>query len=100
MQTTGNILLIRPSGFTFNSETAVSNVFQREAGKEPQESVLKKAREEFDRLSARLQEKGINIFVFEDTPLPQKPDALFPNNWVSFHPDGTVILYPLLAPNR
>lgn len=99
MQATNNILLIKPSNFGFNNETATSNSFQKKLtgnGK----SITELALAEFDTFVAGLQAKGVQVFVFDDSILPEKPDAVFPNNWISFHPDGTVILYPMHAPNR
>lgn len=99
MQTTNNIFLVRPSNFGFNAETAVSNAFQNEIN-ESQESIKQKVREEFDAFAAKLRSHGVHVTVFDDTISPVKPDAIFPNNWVSLHQDGTVILYPMCAPNR
>ena len=100
MQTTKNILLVRPSNFVFNTETADSNHFQNELTNVNATTIKQKVFEEFESFAATLKSKGVNVFVFNDTPLPQKPDAIFPNNWVTFHPDGTVILYPMFAKNR
>ena len=99
MQTTNNILLVRPSNFGFNIETAASNAFQQKAD-ENEETTKQKVINEFELFAAALQSKGVNIFFSDDTMYPEKPDAVFPNNWVSFHADGTVILYPMYAPNR
>lgn len=99
MQTTNNIFLVRPSNFIFNSETAGSNAFQNKLD-ENQETINQKVWDEFDEFAAKLKAKGVHVTVFEDTLLPQKPDAIFPNNWISIHPDGTLILYPMFAPNR
>ena len=90
--------MIRPVRFAFNAETAVNNAFQTE-GKD-QESVQDKALSEFDRFVSLLRENGVDVTVVEDTPEPHTPDAIFPNNWVSFHRDGTLVLYPMFAPNR
>ena len=99
MQATNNILLIRPSNFGFNNETAISNSFQKKVN--GNESKLKKlVLAEFDAFVSVLKTKGINVFVFEDTNFPEKPDAVFPNNWISFHAEGTVIIYPMHAHNR
>ena len=100
MQTTKNILMVRPSNFTFNSDTASSNSFQSTIDSLDEEEIKQKALSEFETLAATLKSKGVNVFVFDDTPNPIKPDAIFPNNWVTFHPDGTVILYPMFAFNR
>lgn len=99
-QSTSNILLVRPSNFIFNAETAISNSFQNHLTNHDVASVSKKALDEFENFAAMLQEKGITVFIINDTEFPQKPDAIFPNNWVSFHADGTIILYPMHAPNR
>ncbi|MFY9307965.1 MAG: arginine deiminase-related protein [Bacteroidia bacterium] len=96
MQATSNIFLVRPSTFAFNTETAASNAFQNPA----QYDVQRKALNEFDGMVNLLKAKGINVFVFDDTPFPSKPDAIFPNNWITLHADGTVVLYPMFAPNR
>ena len=99
MQSTNNILMIRPAAVGFDPETAESNEFQRETGMDA--SVLQERAEvEFDAAAETLREKGVNVFVIEDTVYPQKPSAVFPNNWVSFHEDGTVVLYPMFASSR
>lgn len=97
--TTNNILLIRPANFSFNSETAGSNVFQNEM-KYDFELIKNNVLNEFENFSETLNKNGINTFVFDDTETPIKPDAVFPNNWISFHNDGKVIIYPMLAENR
>ena len=89
-QSTNNILMIRPANFGYNEKTAGSNRFQQKKDFDEQ-TVLA----EFDAFAERLRERGVNVFVFNDTPDPQKRDAVFPNNWISFHPDGTVVLYPM-----
>lgn len=99
MQTTNNILLIRPANFGFNEETRASNVFQKELNDDPN-TIRQKALTEFDAVAAILNSHGVNVFVFDDTLSPAKTDAVFPNNWVSFHADGTVVLYPMLSANR
>lgn len=96
-QATSNVLLIRPANFVFNEQTAVSNAFQN---KTKEKNLQQKALDEFEFVVKKMQTEGVNVRVFDDTVLPQKPDAVFPNNWVSFHADGTVILYPMCAPNR
>ncbi len=100
MQPANTILIIRPANFRFNSETAQTNEFQKNTGKENDDLISQKALAEFDQFAEVLHSKGVNIRVFEDTEMPQKPDAIFPNNWVSFHADGTVVLYPMCAENR
>jgi hypothetical protein len=97
MQTTSNILMIRPVNFGFNAETAINNAFQS-AGEE--EDVQEKALREFDGLVSQLRQHHIDVLVVNDTPEPHTPDAIFPNNWISTHDDGQVFLYPMFAPNR
>jgi hypothetical protein len=99
MQGTNNILLVRPAQFSYNKETADSNTFQRQTDQRAGE-LRENAFREFDVFAETLREKGVNVTVIEDTAFPHKPDAVFPNNWITFHPDGTVILYPMFAPNR
>lgn len=98
-QLTHHILMIRPAQFRMNEQTAVNNYFQASAAMPP-EKVVKKAQEEFDAYVSILREKGVQVVVVQDTADPDTPDALFPNNWVSFHQDGTVALYPMFAENR
>jgi len=97
MQNTSHILMIRPVRFAFNMETAVNNAFQV-PGKT--EGVQEKAAQEFDGLVALLRQHGVSVLVIDDTPEPYTPDSIFPNNWVSFHLDGTLVLYPMFAENR
>lgn len=99
-QSVAAVLMVRPAHFAFNPETAASNSFQSApvAGSAPTLGV--QALREFDALAAQLQRAGVRVIVALDSVSPRKPDALFPNNWVSLHRDGTVVLYPMLAPNR
>lgn len=99
MQSTNSILLIRPFNFIFNAETATNNAFQNNI-EENAESISRKVIEEFKQFRESLIKKGIDVTTIDDTASPIKPDAVFPNNWVSFHADGTVILYPMFAINR
>lgn len=99
MQCASTIFLIRPASFIYNNETAGSNAFQNKTGLTDVDA-NRKAAEEFQAFADKLKSKGVNVLVFDDTAHPQKPDAVFPNNWVSLHADGTVVLYPLFAPNR
>ncbi len=92
--------MVRPASFSFNSETAQTNVFQRSPSAAEAAEAQRLAGHEFDALSRALQRAGVEVIVASDTPTPSKPDALYPNNWVSFHADGTVVLYPLLSANR
>lgn len=89
--------MIRPVNFGFNAETAVNNAFQV-AGQDA--AAQEKAEKEFDALVELLRGNGVDVTVVNDTPDPYTPDSIFPNNWVSFHQDGTIILYPMFATNR
>lgn len=92
------ILLVRPAAFGFNPETAASNAFQ----KQPLDSinVQEEALREFDQVTDTLAQKGISTIIVEDALLPVTTDAIFPNNWITTHEDGKVILYPMMAPSR
>jgi hypothetical protein len=92
--------MIRPVRFAFNEQTAGSNAFQDPAALQAAEDVQGKALAEFDALVDSLRSHGVDVTVVSDTPEPHTPDAIFPNNWVSFHDNGTVCLYPMFAPNR
>lgn len=100
IQTTDTLLMVRPARFGFNEETAANNAFQvNDAGRSPEE-IQAAAAAEFDEFVARLRAHGINVIAAEDSPEPYTPDAVFPNNWVSFHHDGSVITYPMFSPLR
>ena len=99
MQITNTILMIRPVNFRMNEQTAVNNYFQEEIDAKGT-SINAKAQEEFDAFVAVLKAKGVNVIVVDDTKDPDTPDSIFPNNWVSFHGNGTVGLYPMFAENR
>ncbi len=99
-QSTDQVLMIRPVRFAGNAQTAASNRFQNLAEQQAAEVVQAAACAEFDALVSQLTAAGVNVFVLDDTPEPHTPDSIFPNNWVSFHADGVVVLYPMLAPNR
>jgi hypothetical protein len=99
MQITDTILMIRPASFRKNEETAVNNYFQKSTEELHQETNAK-AQNEFDAFVEKLRKAGINIIVVEDLAEQDTPDALFPNNWVSFHQNGTAVLYPMFAVNR
>jgi hypothetical protein len=96
-QCAGAVLMVRPKAFGFNAETAATNRFQHAGGTG---DLAAQGRAEFDAFAAALRSEGVRVCVVEDTDDPRKPDALFPNNWVSFHADGTVVLYPMQAVNR
>ncbi len=91
------VLMIRPARFGANPETAASNRFQQ--GGTSQDAPLA-ARCEFEGLVLQLSNAGVAVHVADDSPQPVKPDACFPNNWISFHEDGSVVLYPLMAASR
>ncbi len=93
------VLMIRPARFESNPDTAESNRFQGKSGASPGEQHAA-ALDEFEELAVALEGCGIKVLRFDDTPEPHTPDAIFPNNWVSFHGDGTVVLYPMEAPSR
>lgn len=99
MQTTNTILMIRPVNFRKNEQTAVNNYFQEDIDLK-NEAINLLAQEEFDAFVAILRAKGVRVVVVEDTKEPDTPDSIFPNNWISFHEDGTVGLYPMFAENR
>ena len=97
MQNTDTVLMIEPIAFGYNAETAENNYFQVEqAGADIQEKALS----EFNAFVDQLRSKGINVITVKDTLDPHTPDSIFPNNWVSFHNDGNVVLYPMFASNR
>jgi len=97
-QSASRLLMIRPAGFSFNEQTAGSNEFQRMEG--AQEDIGKIALEEFDQMTALLRTAGVDLTIVEDTADPATPDAIFSNNWVSFHQSGKIVLYPMMAENR
>ncbi len=98
-QLASSVLMIRPTRFQSNPQTADSNAFQTEPDASPAEQ-QRAALTEFEGLVSVLRDAGIDVVVFDDTPGPHTPDSVFPNNWVSFHADGTVVLYPMEAENR
>jgi hypothetical protein len=96
-QTTSHLLMIKPVAFDFNAETAVNNAFQQTGGNANAQG---RAEVEFDGFVETLTAAGVDVTVVRDTPVPHTPDSIFPNNWISFHQDGTLILYPMYATNR
>ncbi len=99
-QLTNHIMMIRPSHFGYNEQTAKDNFFQSgDTGLAPKE-IAHAAQKEFDSMVDTLTKVGVDIIVIQDTENPVKPDAVFPNNWISFHSGGIVITYPMFAPNR
>lgn len=99
MQTTSHLLMIRPVNFSFNAETAVNNAFQV-ASSDESDSAQAKALAEFEGFVSVLLDNGVDVTVINDTPDPYTPDSIFPNNWISFHEDGLICLYPMFAVNR
>jgi hypothetical protein len=99
-QTTNSILMIRPVSFRMNEQTAVNNYYQKVIDGLSTETVNAKAQLEFDAFVKKLQAVGVNVIVVDDTLNPDTPDSIFPNNWISFHENGDVVLYPMFAENR
>ena len=97
MQTAKTVLMVEPIAFGYNSQTAENNYFQVE---QKDADIQEKALSEFNRFVEKLRNKGIEVITIKDTLSPHSPDSIFPNNWVSFHENGTVVLYPMFAPNR
>lgn len=91
------VLMIRPAAFGYNEQTAESNRFQQPLASQ---STAQRARVEFERLESALIDAGVQVCALDDTAEPVKPDAVFPNNWVSFHRSGRIVLYPMQAANR
>lgn len=89
-------MMVRPSRFGFHAEAAESNAFASAAARED----LGAALQEFDGVVAALDRAGVEVLVLDDSPDPAKPDAVFPNNWVSFHADGTMVTYPMATAAR
>lgn len=98
-QAPSSVLMVRPSSFGFNPQTAGTNAFQINQSASAAE-VSQKALEEFDQMVDILRANDVEVVVVQDSPDPLKPDAIFPNNWISFHADGSVVLYPMMAENR
>ncbi|MCK6695682.1 MAG: arginine deiminase-related protein [Thermoanaerobaculia bacterium] len=99
-QTTRHILMVRPANFGFNEETAASNAFQSRDGRLQPEEIRKNAIREFDAFVERLRAAGVHVIVAADSVKPAKPDAVFPNNWATFHQEGFIVTYPMFAPVR
>lgn len=99
-QAPSSIFMVNPNHFGYNDQTAETNTFQTEVSAKLESEVEAKAKSEFETFISTISEHGIEVFVF-DPPIDQVcPDAIFPNNWITFHEDGKVILYPMLAENR
>ena len=99
-QTTNTILMIRPVNFRMNEETAVNNYYQESIDGVLPETINTKAQKEFDGYVEKLKNIGVNVIVVNDRKETDTPDSIFPNNWVSFHENGDVGLYPMFAENR
>lgn len=99
MQITNSILMVRPVNFRMNEQTAVNNFFQEDLDLRNSE-INRKAQEEFDTFVTALREAGVDVIVVEDRRETDTPDSVFPNNWVSFHENATVVTYPMFAENR
>ncbi len=91
------ILMIEPVAFGFNPETATNNYFQKESTREDAQT---QALAEFQNMVELLRSKSIEVIIIQDTLEPHTPDSIFPNNWISFHEDGTFVTYPMFAVNR
>ena len=98
-QSTNSVLMIRPGRFYPNPETAADNAFQRNADSDSDALTLM-AGKEFDAAVRTLRAAGVNVHVFEDTAEPEKPDAVFPNNWISTHHDGRIAVFPMYSALR
>ena len=99
-QTTNSILMIRPVAFRMNEQTTVNNYYQKVIDGLLPATVNAKAQQEFDAFVAKLKSVGVDVIVVEDTLNPDTPDSIFPNNWISFHENGDISLFPMFAENR
>lgn len=99
-QTTNSILMIRPVAFRMNEQTAVNNYYQTVLDNLLPATVNAKAQQEFDAFVEKLRSVGVHVIVVDDTLNPDTPDSIFPNNWISFHENADVVLYPMFAENR
>ena len=99
-QITNTIMMIKPVGFRYNEQTAVNNYYQKVLANLTAEQTQENALSEFNAFVDKLRNAGVNVVVVEDTKNPDTPDSIFPNNWVSFHENGIVGLYPMCAENR
>jgi hypothetical protein len=99
-QTTNTILMIRPVNFRMNEQTAVNNYYQESINGVLPETINTKAQKEFDDYVDKLRNIGVHVIVVNDRKETDTPDSIFPNNWVSFHGNGDVGLYPMFAENR
>jgi hypothetical protein len=96
---TDSMLMVRPARFSMNDETIGDNFYQQKPVT-PEASQNEHAQHEFDAFVAKLKQAGVHVFVIQDSKTPHTPDSVFPNNWISMHPDGRTVLYPMMAQNR
>jgi hypothetical protein len=99
-QSANAVVMIRPHRFFSNPETAADNAFQRETAPKDAEEISRRALQEFDQAVESLRAAGVKVLAFGDTATPEKPDAIFPNNWFSTHEDGRIVVYPMYSPAR
>ncbi len=99
-QITNAILMVRPVAFRMNEQTAVNNYYQETIDNLQPKTIQQKAQEEFDVYVEKLRGIGVHVVVIQDTVVPDTPDSIFPNNWISFHENGNVGIYPMFAENR
>jgi len=99
-QITSSLIMVRPRHFNFNLETAKNNHFQKEEKILSDEKILRKAIKEFDNLVDKLLKNKINVTVIDDREDVKTTDSVFPNNWISFHQNGLVFIYPMFSENR
>ena len=99
-QSAANVMMVRPASFQFNHETAQSNEFQNNIEDLSREEILRIAQTEFDTMVTELTRQKINVLIIHDTVSPEKPDAIFPNNWISMGQDGTMTIFPMKTKNR
>lgn len=99
-QCTDTIMMVKPAAFGYNAETAENNYYQKESTDLTKQEVQERAMKEFNAFVEKLRNRGVDIIVVEDTAEPVTPDAIFPNNWVSFHENGDAIWYPMFSPMR
>lgn len=99
-QTTNTVVMVRPIAFRSNEQTAIDNHYQNNSNAILPATITAKAQKEFDGLVIKLRSVGVTVIVIQDTDEFDTPDAIFPNNWISFHENGTIALYPMFADNR
>ena len=98
-QSPKEVIMVRPACFGFNEET-LDNAFQRSDFRLSERQIHEAALKEFEAVVDLLKSNKVTVVIFNDSPMPTKPDAIFPNNWFSTHPDGSVVIYPMMAPVR